>query len=166
MNEINTPPIDETLVAHLRVIYTLNWDGIHGFGHWMRVRANGLRLAQETGADPEVVALFALLHDARRQNDGRDPGHGARAAEFARTLRTADYIDLDDEAFAQLTYACRHHTDGLVEAHVTIQTCWDADRLDLGRVNIIPDPKLLCTEAAKRPAIRRWALKRSQELEQ
>jgi uncharacterized protein len=95
-----------------------------------------------------------------RENDGHDPGHGARGAELARTLRTK-YIDLDDEAFAHLTYACQHHTDGLVEAHVTVQTCWDADRLDLGRVDIMPDPKLLCTEAAKRPDVRAWALRRS-----
>jgi len=161
MNTLILPDVDRALVAHLRASYALNWDGIHGFSHWMRVRANGLRLAQETGADPEVVALFALLHDVKRQNDGHDPGHGARAAAFARTLRT-DYIDLDEEAFAHLTYACQHHTDGLTEAHVTVQTCWDADRLDLGRVNIMPDPKLLCTEVAKRPDIRRWALERSQ----
>lgn len=152
--------INRALLTHLRQIYALNWDGIHGFGHWMRVRANGLRLAQETGADVGVVALFALLHDVMRQNDSRDPGHGARAAELACSLRSR-YLRLDDVQFAHLTYACTYHTDGLTEAHVTVQTCWDADRLDLGRVDITPDPKLLCTEAAKRLEIRAWALKRS-----
>ena len=39
----------------------------------------------------------------------------------------------------------------------TIQTCWDADRLDLGRVGITPDPSWLCTEAAKRPEVIAWA---------
>jgi hypothetical protein len=33
-----------------------------------------------------VVELFAFLHDSRRLSDGHDPDHGARAAEFARTL--------------------------------------------------------------------------------
>jgi len=161
MNQIEGPAIDEALLAHLRAIYALNWGGIHGFGHWMRVRENGLRLARETGADVQVVALFALFHDVKRENDGHDPGHGARGAELAQTLR-GRYLSLDDEAFAHLTYACTHHTDGWVEAHVTVQTCWDADRLDLGRVDIIPDPKLLCTEVARRADIRSWALKRSQ----
>jgi uncharacterized protein len=39
----------------------------------------------------------------------------------------------------------------------TIQTCWDADRLDLGRVGITPHPSRLCTEAARRPEMIRWA---------
>ena len=33
-------------------------------------------------------------------------------------------------------------------------TFYDADRLDLGRVGIIPDPRRLCTDAAKK--IRRF----------
>jgi uncharacterized protein len=40
---------------------------------------------------------------------------------------------------------------------VTIQTCWDSDRLDLGRVGIMPHPSLLCTEVAKRPETIKWA---------
>ena len=28
-------------------------------------------------------------------------------------------------------------------------TCWDPDRLDLGRVGITPNPRYLCTDAAK-----------------
>ena len=44
---------------------------------------------------------------------------------------------------------------------VTIQTCWDADRLDLSRVGIRPDPKKLCTKAAKDPAMISWAYERS-----
>jgi uncharacterized protein len=30
-----------------------------------------------------------------------------------------------------------------------MQVCWDADRLDLGRVGIIPKPDRLCTNAAR-----------------
>ena len=44
---------------------------------------------------------------------------------------------------------------------MTIQTCWDADRLDLIRAGITPDPNHLCTAAAKEPKIIRWANARS-----
>jgi uncharacterized protein len=140
--------------------FALRVSGIHGLAHWMRVRANGLRLAEQTGADPQVVELFAFLHDSQRLNDGRDPQHGARAAEFASTLR-GTLLTLPDEEFELLRYACEYHTNGLTEAHVTVQTCWDADRLDLGRIGIRPDPRYLCTTAAREAAMIEWAVRQS-----
>lgn len=44
---------------------------------------------------------------------------------------------------------------------VTVQTCWDADRLDLGRVGTRPDRRYLCTIAAKEKATIDWAYERS-----
>ncbi len=117
---------------------------------------NGLRLAELTGADVAVVQLFAVFHDARRVNEGHDPGHGTRGALLARQLR-GELFQLDDHAFALLDYACRYHTDGRTDGDVTVQTCWDADRLDLGRVGMRPHPQYLCTEAAKDPALINWA---------
>jgi uncharacterized protein len=38
----------------------------------------------------------------------------------------------DDDRFDLLYTACDLHTDGLTDGDVTIQACWDADRLDLG----------------------------------
>jgi hypothetical protein len=38
-----------------------------------------------------------------------------------------------------------------------VGVCWDADRLDLWRVGIKPDPRDLSTEAAKRPERIGWA---------
>lgn len=43
--------------------YALPWDGDHGVSHRARVLENGLRLAEETGADIQVVQPFALPHD-------------------------------------------------------------------------------------------------------
>jgi uncharacterized protein len=40
---------------------------------------------------------------------------------------------------------------------VTIRTCWDADRLDLGRVGITPHPEYLRTEVARRAETIAWA---------
>lgn len=149
--------VHRDLVEIVQKGYALRLDGIHGIAHWERVRTNGLRLAEQTGADPEVIELFALLHDSKRLNDGRDPKHGARAAEFAASLRDS-LLTLPQEQFELLQFACEYHTDGLTEADITVQTCWDADRLDLGRVGIRPDPRYLCTPAARESAMIEWAI--------
>ena len=52
-----------------------------------------------------------------------------------------------------LIYGCRHHSDGFVEGDVTIRTCWDADRLDLGRVGIKPCASKLATAEARDPKV-------------
>jgi len=134
--------------------YALFVRGDHGVVHWARVSENGRRVAAVTGADLEVVALFALFHDSRRVNEYHDHGHGLRGGELARSLR-GDLIHLDDARFELLFEACRLHTDGLTAAGPTLQACWDADRLDLGRVGITPNPARLCTDAARK--LLKWA---------
>jgi uncharacterized protein len=142
--------------------YALHPMGIHGLPHWGRVMENGRRLAEAAGADPLVVDLFALFHDARRRNEHHDPGHGARGAELAWELR--DLLPpLTDLQLDLLSEACAHHTDGRVHPHPTIGACWDADRLDLWRVGIPPDEDMLSTAAARDPAILDWAQDRSSE---
>ena len=145
-------PLLNTILAD----YALPWAGDHGVAHWARVLENGLRLAEETGADVTVVSLFAILHDSRRINELTDPAHGPRAAEFAAQLR-GDVFDLNDHEFQLLHRACAGHTHERTHPDITIQTCWDSDRLDLGRVGITPHPSRLCTEVAKRPATITWA---------
>jgi uncharacterized protein len=140
--------------------YRLPWNAAHGVGHWARVVENGRAVAPRTGASLEVVELFAVLHDACRRNEGIDPGHGLRGAHLARSLR--DLLPIDNLAFELLFEACARHTDGLLEGDPTVQTCWDADRLDLYRVRIYPNPEYLCTPAARDPALVTWAVERSQ----
>jgi uncharacterized protein len=136
--------------------YSLPLDGYHGVAHWARVLENGRRLAPETGARIEVVSLFAVLHDSRRQNEGGDPQHGPRAAALALKIRGIAF-DLPDHEFALLHRACEGHTHERTHPDATIQTCWDADRLDLGRVGVMPHPSRLCTDVAKRPEVLKWA---------
>jgi uncharacterized protein len=138
--------------------YLLPARGDHGVIHWARVLESGLRIAEAVGADREVVALFALFHDSRRVNEYRDDGHGLRGGEFARSLR-GSLVHLDDARFELLFEACRLHTDGLTDGDLTLQACWDADRLDLGRVGIIPRPQRLCTDAAR--GLLEWAHNRA-----
>ncbi|QJW95250.1 HD domain-containing protein [Frigoriglobus tundricola] len=127
--------------------YELPVYGDHGVVHWARVLENGLRVAEGNGADPEIVSLFALFHDSRRVNECEDDGHGLRGGEYARSLR-GRLIHLDDARFELLFEACRLHTDGLTTGDPTLLACWDADRLDLGRVGITPAPRRLCTPTA------------------
>ena len=97
---------------------------IHGVKHWKTVESNGLYLA--------------------------DFKHGLRGSIFAQKHR--DIIDLNDNQFQQLLKACEGHTTGERPDCITINTCWDADRLDIGRVGIQPRSQYLYTTEAKRIA--------------
>ncbi len=139
--------------------YTLPLMGAHGVPHWARVLENGRRIAEPSGADLVVVELFALFHDARRRNEHRDPEHGSRGAELARALQPL-LPQLDDARLDRLCIACEQHTHMLTHPDPTVRACFDADRLDLARVGITPDPGRLCTEAARDPAVLEWATAR------
>ena len=128
--------------------FALDADGIHGPEHWIRVYENGYRLAPVTGANAQVVMWFSVLHDCQRVNNSQDIDHGPRAAQYAR--KHWKEIDLDGTAFGLLVEAIACHTRGCgPEADVTVQTCLDADRLDIGRTGYAVDPSYLYTEAAK-----------------
>ena len=140
--------ISKQLIAFARQEFRLDWDGIHGAPHWSRVRHNGLILAEQTGANRKVVEYFAFIHDLGRLNDNHDPEHGYRAALIAEKI-AGDLLAVDEAELALLMEACRGNSDGHPAADVTVVTCWDADRLDLGRVGIRPNPTRLCTDSAK-----------------
>ncbi len=145
----------------IRAQYSLDWYGLHGVTHWARVYENGLRIANVNNVNQDVLLLFSVFHDSRRVNDEVDPGHGTRGAEFAARYR-GRYFELADKEFDILYYACEAHTDGLTEGDLTVQICWDADRLDLGRVGTLsPKPEKLCTAAAKDPEMIAWASDRA-----
>jgi uncharacterized protein len=155
-----SPERRRRLLQLLEREFRLKWRGVHGAPHWARVRVNGLSIAALNGARPDVVELFSLLHDSQRMNDDCDSQHGARAGDFIAKLND-DYLVLDRRGLEMLIFACRYHSDGMTEADVTIQTCWDADRLDLARVGIWPEKQRLCTDAARRADIFEHGIRRS-----
>jgi uncharacterized protein len=123
---------------------------LHGPEHWARVASFGSQLCRDTpGADPHVVYLFAALHDTQRYTDGPDRDHGRRAAPAALDLQ-GTLFEATDEQMTLLVEAIAKHADGLVSQDPTIGCCWDADRLDLPRCGIRPDPEMLSTPAARR----------------
>lgn len=151
--------IDWPVLTH-RVLstYALELHGLHGPGHWLRVRANGLTLAARTPeADAELVELFALLHDSKREDDGRDRYHGERAADFVRALHADGHLVLSAARMEILVEACAGHHHPQVSTHPTIGCCWDADRLELARLRYRPDAKLLSTSAALDAGVQQWA---------
>ena len=158
---MRTDRIDRSaLLRHLRVHFQLDWHGLHGVAHWARVRVNGLMLARETGANAHVVELFAFLHDADRRSEGDDEGHGRRGARLARSLR-GEFFDMTSEESELFDLACRNHSEGGLRGDPTVLTCWDADRLDLGRVGVLPLARYLCTNAARQQHVIDTAYRRS-----
>jgi uncharacterized protein len=155
--------LDKKLINQIIEQYSMSLDGLHGIAHWARVLENGRRLARQTKANMEVVELFAIFHDSKRVDDGFDKGHGQRGAEYALSIR-GSFPDITDESFDLLFKACKKHTDGQTEADITIQTCWDADRLDLNRISVRPSTEYLCTEPAKASETIDWANERSSRL--
>lgn len=148
--------VQTELIDILKEHFRLDWHGIHGISHWRRVRQIGMAIAEQNGADKLVVDAFAFLHDSCRKDDKRDNGHGARAARLAARLNDI-HLKLDPLRLKYLQHACAHHESGMITENVTIGTCWDADRLDLGRVHIESDSTYLSTDIAKQTDFISWA---------
>lgn len=126
----------------------------HGPRHWRTVLRNGIYLCRHHAADEEVVRFFALFHDSCRENEYRDPQHGPRGAQLALEFREAGHYQLDDTRMELLVTACEIHNSAGPQSDPTLAVCLDADRLDLGRVGITPDPVLLSTSTARDIAAR------------
>lgn len=152
MTAFNTAELDSYdktgLLKEIRQQFKVDWHGIHGANHWARVRHHGLAIATERQADLLVVELFAFLHDSQRWSDHDDHAHGTRGADYARSLNQT-YFELSASRMDMLCEAIRDHSGGKVHTSATIQSCWDGDRLDLGRVFITPSARFLSAEAEK-----------------
>ena len=145
----SNPDFDRSgLLKYVLAQFKISRDGDHGPAHWARVRLHGLEVGSARRADLLVVELFAFLHDSQRLNEYSDRLHGARAADFAASLN-GQFFDLKAEQLGKLCHAIEHHSGGDVHTCATIQSCWDGDRLDLGRVGIKPHKDYLSGEAAK-----------------
>lgn len=149
--------MDENLWKFVAEQFPLGRRSLHGPGHWERVCRFGMRLAETVPADAEVVKLFALFHDSRRENDVIDPDHGARGAELALRLH-GDRFELEPARLDLLVRACRDHTSMVSTDDPTLAVCWDSDRLDLWRVGIYPRGRFMCTEEARRAEVIDWAV--------
>jgi uncharacterized protein len=147
MTEINSINFDAVWEYVIKA-FQCGRDSIHGPDHWRRVERNALKIASSNGAIVSVVRLFAVFHDSRRENDSFDLEHGKRGARYAASLR-GTLFDLGDSHFDMLQYACTWHTHGQLSKDPTIGACWDADRLDLTRIGLRPEPRFMSTAVGR-----------------
>lgn len=135
----------------------------HGLSHWNRVKKLGRYLAKHTGADTKVTDYFAFFHDMKRENEGDDPHHGLKAAVLIEKLYQKGLLKLYQRQWVQLITACTFHCmPGETSNDITVQTCWDSDRLDFWRLGIKPDPFFLNTSFAKEAETIEFARKLSE----
>jgi uncharacterized protein len=130
--------------------YGTSWhSALHGETHSMRVAMNGLALAKrDAKIDGLTVLAFAILHDFMRFGDGTDLNHGERAAQWIDRL-ASQLSFLGANRLVELRLAVHAHAWGETTELPTIGACWDADRLDLWRCEMVPDPSLMSTRVGK-----------------
>ncbi len=127
----------ETLQSRLEAIveerladWPSQWEGYHWPGytreHTLRVRKLALTLADEEGADREVVELAALLHDIEKRRGNEHAWAGAIEAR-----RILDAHDLPEATIRRVVHAIDTHAGGNTSEHpIENLVLGDADLID------------------------------------
>ena len=125
------------LISDVMSVATHRRSPIHGELHWRAVSQAGIEIAKLNGGRTEIAMAFGLIHDSQRLCDDWDPEHGLRAAKWAsKSKRLLDLIGKDGRDI--VAAAARDHEKGKVTQDRNIGTCWDADRINLWRVGLMP----------------------------
>lgn len=144
------------LVKHFR----LDINGVHGFGHWSRVIENAVDVAKSTGGSINVAIAFGFFHDIERYHDGDDPEHGGRAADLL--IRSySQSLGLTEGEFKDLCDACSDHNLIKSSENKNVGLCWDGDRLDLYRSQVIPLEGFLSCEYTRQEEVIAQGMNRS-----
>lgn len=134
----------QALLVEARDGSLLSGSDLHGEIHWRAVAATGLRLRSfHSSVSPRLLLAFGMLHDCRREDEGWDPDHGLRAADVVLRSRALPKL-LDPEEVRCLAEACLLHEKGKTERDdLRVGLCWDSDRYNLLRLDILPLQELL-----------------------
>ncbi|ASA77180.1 HD domain-containing protein [Thermococcus sp. 5-4] len=114
-------------------------EGTHGFSHVERVLNLCMHIGREEGADLEVLALAALLHDIARplESSGRVEDHAVEGARIARQyLRSLGYAE---DKIEEVAHAIETHrfSRGPEPRTLEAKILSDADKLDaIGAIGI------------------------------
>lgn len=139
----------DQILQKIQADTTSDRQSIHGDRHWKRVAQFGRLIAEQEQLNERVLVLFGYFHDCQRLNDGTDPEHGPRAAQYVAVF-PKELLGLTSSETNQLMMACHYHTHECETDDPVIRACWDADRLDLLRIGVLPDPTRLSTNTAKK----------------
>ena len=128
-------------------IFPNNDDDVHGYVHSLSVERNMMILCKQLNYGwGWGMWIFAYYHDILRLNDGADPDHGKRAADLLRGIRANGNLNsVPIGLIDSICFACENHSTMLRSGDQLTDICFDADRLDLMRVGIKPDPKMMAT---------------------
>lgn len=156
----NEPPLIglDSLVHKAKI----DFNGVHGFAHWRAVYRNGLTLMPSI--DKYVLFYFSVFHDFFRENDMADTAHGKNALYAIPSIEPTIRMSSKDRGKVKsqieiLSFALEHHDDtpedyaaikNPLKDSQTVQILLDADRLDLGRVGIVPLSEYLLSEQARK----------------
>ena len=166
MNDINILFTPSKVLPHLIPLAKHN-SRIHGVAHWTRVHRYGLLLAESHGlSEPEkiAIALFGWTHDLARTDDGSGNLHAIYGEKHVHYVIECLFNDFPESILDIVKIAIRYHSDGLNAEEAmhqfpdmqnsswsresvlnTIGCCWDADRLDLLRLSIMPRTSKMST---------------------
>ena len=114
--------------------------GSHDWGHTERVYRLCMHIGRAEGADSEVLAVAAFLHDVGRSHEDESKGticHAEKGAEIAKTL-LVNY-PLSDEQKQNIVHCIGSHRFRGNNAPETLEakTLFDADKLDsIGAIGI------------------------------
>ncbi|MBP1912251.1 HD domain-containing protein [Thermococcus stetteri] len=141
LEEFISDPKSRELIETVREFAKSFFDreGTHGFSHVERVFNLCMHIGREEGADLEVLALAALLHDIARplEDSGKVEDHAIEGARIARRyLRSLGYPEDKVEAVAHAIEAHRF-SRGPEPRTLEAKILSDADKLDaIGAVGI------------------------------
>jgi uncharacterized protein len=109
-------------------------DPVHDFDHVLRVYQMAERLAEDEGADLEIIKAAALLHDAEGSAPGSETRvhHQHHSAEFAGQILAAEGWPAGRIAAVQhCIRAHRFRNDGEIPQTIEARILFDADKLDV-----------------------------------
>ena len=139
---------------------------IHGVDHWARVCRFGEYLADRINLPPqysECVTVFAWTHDLARYDDDGGREHAIAGAKYLDKVIPTVFPLLSGSQISIIRTAIYYHSHGYAADEGqyagwfddlegkkgtildTMACCWDADRLDLLRIGIEPDPYRMST---------------------
>ena len=124
-------------VEDARALYPPGPAGAHGFDHVLRVTALAEHIARAEGADLEIVATAALLHDVAADGPNRGEHHRLGAEQARRLLLQQGQPPERVEAVAHCIQAHRFRRPEEAPQTLEAKCVFDADKLDaIGAVGV------------------------------